>query len=89
MDTYSFDDFVEAIKRVRECWNQAVKGISEAFSALWEETVETFEDFVEILDEVVLYEPKKKPPIPPRSISHRPYVMDKRSNIRQYSYFRR
>lgn len=89
MDTYSFDDFVETIKRVRECWNKAVEGISEAFSALWEDAVETLEDFAEILDEVVLYQPKQKPPIPPRSISHKSYVMDKRSNIRQYSYFRR
>ena len=89
MDNYSFDDFVEAIKRVRECWQKALEGISEAFSALWEDTVETLEDFVEIIDEVVLYQPKQKPPIPPRSISYKPYVMDKRSNIRQYSYFRR
>ena len=89
MDTYSFDDFVKAIERVKEHWQKALEGISEAFSALWEDTVETLEDFVEILDEVVLYQDKKKLPRPPRSISHKPYVMDKRSNIRQYSYFRR
>lgn len=89
MDIHSFDDFVEAIKRVGECWNQVVDSFSEAFSTLWEDIVETLEDFVEILDEVVLYQPKQKPPIPPRSIFHKSYVMDKRSNIRQYSYFRR
>ena len=89
MDTYSFDDFVETIERVTEVWQQVLDTISEAFSALWEDTVETLEDLVESLDEVVLYQPKQKLPRPPRSISHKSYVMDKRSNIRQYSYFRR
>ena len=89
MDIYSFDDFSEAIKRFRECWNQ-VEGIAfEAFTAIYPGALEMLEDLVEILDEVILYQPKQKPPIPPRSIAHKPYVMDKRSNIRQYSYFRR
>lgn len=83
------EDLVKAVEQYKEAWQRVISAFSEAFSALWGDTLETLEDFVEILDEADLYQPKQKPPIPPRSIFHKSYTMDKRSNIRQYSYFRR
>lgn len=78
-ETYS-----HVLSVIKAYLQQVTSTLADIFDPLVEDLVELIRENHELL-----WETKEKPPIPPRKLSNKPYLVDKRSQIRQYSYFRR
>ena len=78
------ETFSQVLPAIEAYWQQVASTLAEIFDPL-------IEDLVEFIGEnyALLWEPKESFPKPPRKLSNKPYLVDKRSQIRQYSYFRR
>lgn len=81
--TLSVETFSQALSAIKVCWQQVASTLADIFDPLVEDLVEFMENYE------LLWDPKESFPKPPRRLSNKSYLVDKRSQIRQYSYFRR
>lgn len=79
------ETFSQVLPEIKVYIQQVVSTFVDAYDPLVKDLVKSIR---EILDGL-LCKPKESFPKPPRKLSNKPYLVDKRSQIRQYSYFRR